>query len=185
MYLVTFQMSLYLGLSQLPLLLGLIVFKEEICTSFLIISSCWNFLLMDDFVPEAENKEDKVWDTIPEWDMVSQRVLKRYSPREEIFEGPADWEPGPTDLHCLQHPRIPQLVQDDLGVKLIWILPGKNQGLFNICLIPLWIWGCIYDKWQRCETDTDLVHVGLNAADEERVRNAQSGHKSMEGVLKS
>lgn len=30
----------------------------------------------------------------------------------------------------------------------------------------------------------DLFHVGLNAADEERVGYTQSGHESMEGVLK-
>ena len=34
------------------------------------------------------------------------------------------------------------------------------------------------------QKQADLFHVGLNAADEERVGYTQSGHERMEGVLK-
>ena len=34
------------------------------------------------------------------------------------------------------------------------------------------------------QKQTDLFHVGLNAADEERVRYTQSGHERMKGVLR-
>lgn len=32
---------------------------------------------------------------------------------------------------------------------------------------------------------TDLFHVGLDAANEERVGNAQRGHESVQGVLRT
>lgn len=34
------------------------------------------------------------------------------------------------------------------------------------------------------QKQSDLLHVGFNAADEERVGSAQSGHEGVEGVLR-
>lgn len=55
------------------------------------------------------------------------QIMRLDIPGEKVFESSADREPSTTDLHCLQHPRIPQLVQDDLRVKYIWILQVKQK----------------------------------------------------------
>lgn len=47
---------------------------------------------------------------------------------------------------------------------------GLNQSLRLEELIEVW--------------DRNLFHVGLNAADEERVGHTQSGHERVEGVLR-
>ncbi|TNN84478.1 hypothetical protein EYF80_005178 [Liparis tanakae] len=36
----------------------------------------------------------------------------------EVFKGPTDGEPSPADLHSLKHPRVSQLVQDHIRIKL-------------------------------------------------------------------
>lgn len=74
--------------------------------------------------------------------MISKKI-KFHRPRGEIFESSADREPGSTDLHGLQHPRIPQLVQDDLWVKNIWILKVKGGGLFSIYRLH----ACEFKSW--------------------------------------
>lgn len=100
-----------------------------------------------------------------------------YKPKEEIFEGSAHGEAGAADLYSLQHPRIPQLVEDHLRVENIWILQAECKWLCDTKAVRyLWNWVDVLDRY--------LFHVGLYAANEERVGNTQGGHKSMKRILK-
>lgn len=44
----------YLGLSQLPLLLGTVVFGQQVCTPLLFIPRSTHLLLQNDLIPERE-----------------------------------------------------------------------------------------------------------------------------------
>lgn len=103
---------------------------------------------------------------------------QRGPPREKISESSAHGKPGSADLHCLQHPRVSQLVQDNLWVKHVGVLQIKGDGGSHIK--TLWMSSRrLLEVWDQA----NLLHVGFYAADEERVGHAESGHESMEGVL--
>lgn len=64
--------------------------------------------------------------------MIKIFTNQRGQPKEKIFESSAHGEPGSTDLHCLQHPRIPQLVQDNLWVKHVWVLQVEGCKISHV-----------------------------------------------------
>lgn len=47
-------------------------------------------------------------------------------PAVEVLKGSADRESSPADLHGLQHPRVPQLIQNHIGVKVVGVLDVAN-----------------------------------------------------------
>lgn len=49
-------------------------------------------------------------------------------PAVEILEGSADGKSSPADLHGFQHPRVPQLVQDHVGIVLVGLLLPAKEG---------------------------------------------------------
>lgn len=43
-------------------------------------------------------------------------------PAVEVPKGSSDGESSPTDLNSFQHPRVSQLIQNHIGIKLVGLL---------------------------------------------------------------
>lgn len=48
-------------------------------------------------------------------------------PAVEILEGSADGKSSSADLHGFQHPRVPQLVQDHVGIVPVGLLQSAKD----------------------------------------------------------
>lgn len=57
-------------------------------------------------------------------------------PLVKVLEGSSDGVPGFADPHCLQHPRVSQLVQHHRLVKLVWHLKYAEGGKIRLTRPP-------------------------------------------------
>lgn len=68
----------------------------------------------------CKNAQTCIRINLQEHNSKSNRLVDQ--PAAEVAKGSTDRESSPTDLHSFQHPRVSQLIQNHIGIKLVGFL---------------------------------------------------------------
>lgn len=110
---------LHLCLPQMPLLFVFVLKCEKIWAALLLI--IWvDFVLQDYLVPVKMHKHVYTYIFRNTTAKLTDCLVER--PAVEVPKGSADRESSPPDLHSFQHPRVSQLIQNHIGIKLVGLL---------------------------------------------------------------